>query len=294
MTESGSRQAEERRPDATEVASGGPTITFDHISLAVRQATDLWPILAGALGGRYVGSGLGPGFGWTQIQFANGFRVEGLHPETAGSTTSFVADFIDRYGVGPHHLTFRVQNLAEIVARLDDAGYDVIERKYTDPVEWSEALIRAQDAHGTMVQILDEIPPTTTSEDVPEGFPEGDYDRQIASLARVVHAVRDLPGALTLYRDILGGKVLSTGSAIDGNHWVELGWGGAGRLRLLEGVHAEIAEWIGDLPGRVRHLFFNFDEPEYLPGATKVASGRWVIARDDVLGTRIVVSSSAR
>lgn len=313
MTESGFRQAEKSRPDAADSACA-PTITFDHVTLAVRHATDLWPILAGALGGRYVGSGLGPDYGWTQIQFANGFRVEGLHPETgvgnvpfesdhAGShpdgwqasiPKNFVTEYIDRFGVGPHHLTFRVADVTKVVERLRDGGIDVIERQHSEPFRWSEAIIRAQDAGGTIIQLLDGIPPTTTSDDLPEGFPETDFDRPIASLARVVHAVKDLQAALVLYRDILGGKVLSTGAAVDGNHWVELGWGGPGRLRLLEGVHAEIADWIGDRPGRIRHLFFNFDEPSYVPGASKVASGRWVIPRDDVLGTRIVLSSSAR
>jgi catechol 2,3-dioxygenase-like lactoylglutathione lyase family enzyme len=110
----------------------------------------------------------------------------------------------------------------------------------------------------------------------------------------VVHAVKDLQGALALYRDVLGGRVVSTGSAIDGNHWVELGWGGPGRLRLLEATHAEIADWVGDRPGRTRHLFFSFDEPEYVPGVRKVASGRWVVDPDEVLGTRLVIASSAR
>ena len=31
---------------------------------------------------------------------------------------------------------------------------------------------------------------------------------------------------------------MSSGSAIDGNHWVELGWSGHGRLRLLEAANA--------------------------------------------------------
>ncbi|MGB6057036.1 MAG: hypothetical protein WBF71_02135 [Microthrixaceae bacterium] len=324
MTEDGFRDAE-NRPEASDPDPSRPEITFHHVSLAVRHATDLWPILAGALGGRYMGSGLGPGYGWTQLQFANGFRVEGLHPETGaereqtetgqfvsdpeGSTStstegsdsasesaskSFVSEFIERSGVGPHHLTFKVSDISQVVAPLRSAGFEVFERQHVDPIKWSEAIIRSQDAHGTMVQLLDGIQAPLASEDPPEGFPESDYDRPIASLARVVHAVKDLPGALSLYRDILGGKVLSTGAAVDGNHWVELGWGGPGRLRLLEGVHADIAEFIGDRPGRTRHLFFNFDEPSYVPGANKVASGRWVVPKEEVLGTRLVLSSSAR
>ena len=42
------------------------------------------------------------------------------------------------------------------------------------------------------------------------------------------------------------------------------------------------------------HLFFNVDEPEYIPGAEMVSPGRWVVTQDNVLGTRIVLSSTAR
>ncbi|HTO01762.1 MAG TPA: VOC family protein, partial [Microthrixaceae bacterium] len=283
MSESRFRLEDKGALDSSSPDHPGHGIGFHHVSLAVRHPTDLWPILAGSLGGRYVGRGIGPGYGWTQLQFANGFRVEGIHPETnpsGGDATEtergFVADYLDKFGVGPHHLTFRVSEFSTVVDRLRSAGFEVFERHHVEPFEWKEAIIRAQDAHGTMVQLLDGIHNPTILEDPPEGFPESDFDRQIASLARVVHAVRDLPGALSLYRDLLGGKVVSTGAAIDGNHWVELGWGGPGRLRLLEGVHAEIAKWIGDRTGRTRHLFFNFDEPSYVQGAKKVASGRWV------------------
>lgn len=307
MSERGFRLEERSGPDTSSPDHPGHGIAFHHVSLAVRHPTDLWPILAGSLGGRFGGRGLGPGYGWTQLQFANGFRVEGIHPESgsnrecldsgvpsSSARSSFVAGFIDKFGVGPHHLTFSVKELPVMADRLRNAGFDVVERSHVDPIKWNEVLIRAQDAHGTMIQLLDGVAGGLPTEDPPEGFPEGDFDRPIASLGRVVHAVKDLPGALRLYKDTLGGKVVSTGAAVDGNHWVELGWGGSGRLRLLEGVHAEIADWIGDRPGRTRHLFFNFDEPEYVPGAKKVAPGRWVIEKDEVLGTRIVLSSSAR
>ena len=81
---------------------------------------------------------------------------------------------------------------------------------------------------------------------------------------------------------------------VDGNHWVELGWSGPGRLRLLEAKHAEMAAWVGYRPGRMRHLYFTFDDPESVPGAHLAARGRWVLESDDTLGVRIVLSSAAR
>lgn len=269
-------------------------VRFDHIGLALRRPTDLWPLMAGALGGRYHGRGAKAGYGWTQLRFANGFVVEGLNPEYHEGT-DFLDRFLDRSGPGPHHLTFQVGDLDSAVAALVAAGIDPLGEDRSDP-DWLEVVIHPHQATGIVVQLVQvaERPPEILDE--PEGFPETSFDHPVASLGRVVHAVADLPGALSLFRDLLGGRVVSSGSAVDGNHWVELGWDGPGRLRLLEAAHADIAEWVGDRPGRLRHLFFDFDEPSHVPGATKVASGRgrWVVEADDVLGTRLVIASSAR
>jgi len=283
--------------DATGDDAPEVEVRFDNVALIVRRPTDLWPLMAGTLGGRYVSRGVGQGYGWTQLRFANGFVLEGIYPESDGAPdaprSELVENFLERKGVGPHHLTFHVSDIAAVLARLRAAGVEPVAESAEDP-QWHEAFLRPSDAHGIVVQLvqLGSNPPLPADE--PEGFPDLGFDHPVASLGRVVHAVRDLPAALTLFRDLLGGRVLSTGAAVDGNHWAELGWGGPGRLRLLEGVHADIADWIGDRPGRTRHLFFSFDEPSYVPGAKKVASGRWVVESDDVLGTRLVIASSAR
>ena len=60
-------------------------VSFDHVAIAVERITDPWPLLADVLGGRYLDRGINPGFGWTQLRFANGFVVEGLHPEQVGA-----------------------------------------------------------------------------------------------------------------------------------------------------------------------------------------------------------------
>ena len=267
---------------------------FGHIGLAVRRPTDLWPMMAGALGGRYHGRGNTAAYGWTQVRFANGFVVQGLNPEHDEST-SFLDRFLDQSGPGPHHLTFHVPDLTAAVASLAGHGIVPFAEDRSDP-DWLEVLIHPLDGQGVVVQLVQvpDRPPLPL--EAPEGFPEISYEHPVASLGRVVHAVADMGAALAMYRDVLGGRVVSSGSAVDGNHWTELGWGGPGRLRLLEAVHAEIAEWVGDRRGRVRHLFFDFDEPSHIPGARQVSSGRgrWVVDADDVLGTRLVIASSAR
>src|SRR5690606_6276014 len=82
-------------------------VTFDHVAIAVRHPTDPWPIFADVLGGRYLDRGVNPGFGWTQLRFANGFVLEGLNPEPS-DRDDFLNRFLDRNGPGPHHLTFKV------------------------------------------------------------------------------------------------------------------------------------------------------------------------------------------
>jgi len=215
-------------------------VRFDHVAIVVRRETDLWPMLAGVLGGQYAGRGTADGYGWTQLRYANGFIIEGLYPDGDGRS-EFLERFLQRSGVGPHHLTFHVKDLHLMLRQLRDAGIHPIAEDFDNPY-WLEASLHPDEAHGTVVQLLQSLPGSPPVEGPPEGFPDIAYDHPIASLGRVVHAVRDLEGALHLYRDLLGGRVVSTGSAIDGNHWVELGWGGPGRLRLLEAVQAELAE----------------------------------------------------
>lgn len=271
-------------------ASAG--VVFDHVAIAVARMTDPWALFAGALGGRYLDRGINDGFGWTQLRFANGFVLEGLHPERVDAD-DFLCRFLDRSGPGPHHLTFKVPSLDDALSAVRAAGLDVVAEDRSDPA-WSEAFLHPSQAHGIVVQLAEVGAEPIPAPPEPEGFPDLPFDQPVASLGRVVHAVADLPAALGLFRDVLGGRTVSSGSAVDGNHWVELGWEGPGRLRLLEASHAEIRDWVGDRPGRLRHLFFNFDEPATVPGSRPVASGRWAVDPDDVIGTRLVLASSAR
>ena len=182
-------------------------VRFDHIGLALRRPTDLWPLMAGALGGRYHGRGAKAGYGWTQLRFANGFVVEGLNPEFHEGT-DFLDRFLDRSGPGPHHLTFQVGDLDAAIAALRAAGIDPIGEDRSDP-DWLEVVIHPHQGTGIVVQLVQvaERPPEILDE--PEGFPETSFDHPVASLGRVVHAVADLPGAMALFRGVLGGRVVS-------------------------------------------------------------------------------------
>ena len=275
------------------------TISFDHVALAIHRMTDGWPVFADALGGRYQDRGLAQSFSWLQLRYANGFVLETLHPEDEGDADrddrrgDFVQRFLARRGPGPHHLTFRVSDLDAVMERLEAAGLKLGQTDRSDP-RWQEALYGANGAHGMVLHIVERVEVAQNEPEPPEGFPELGYDHPVASLTRAVLAVVDLEGALTTYRDALGGRVVSSGAAVDGNHWVELAWDTPGRLRLLEATRAGIAEWVGDRPGRLRHLYFSFDDPASVPGAERVAEGRWAVEPDDLLGVRLVIASTAR
>jgi catechol 2,3-dioxygenase-like lactoylglutathione lyase family enzyme len=274
--------------------------SFEHVALALHRMTDAWPVFADALGGRYHDRGLAGRFSWLQLRYANGFVLETLHPEdlpdTGGSQDrrgDFVHRFLARRGPGPHHLTFRVSDLDRAVERLATAGLVLGQTDRRDR-RWQEALYGAHGAHGMVLHVVQRDGELPQEPDPPEGFPDLGYDHPVASLSRVVLAVVDLEGALAAYRDALGGRVVSSGAAVDGNHWVELGWESPGRLRLLEATRGGIAEWVGDRPGRLRHLYFTFDAPATVPGARRVAEGRWAVEPDEHLGVRLVIASTAR
>ena len=282
--------------------SAGFEVEFDHVAIALERMTDGWTVFSDGLGGRYIDRGITDGYSWLQLKFANGFKLETLHPEEnseppTGSHGAFVQRFLRRRGPGPHHLTFVVDDLDAAMASLSDAGLTpgTVDRSET---QWQEALYGAAQAHGIILQVAqrdESLRPEQAGppQGPPEGLVEPPFDHPMGSLSRVVHAVADIEGALTVYRDALGGTVHSSGAAVDGNHWAELGWNGAGRLRLLEATHGDLADWIGDRPGRLRHLYFSFDDPQLVPDAHKVAESRWAISNDS-LGVRIVLASTAR
>ena len=301
-SEAGANESVADRHDAAFVAR------FDHAALALHRMTDAWPIFAEALGARFIANGQHPGYSWLQMGFANGFTIETLHPEElpdqedSGAPVDehrpdhqgeFVRRFLDRRGPGVHHLTFVVDDLDAAVASLARLGITPGSENRDDP-GWLEVLYAPHQVHGVMVQVAQSDGRNLVLQDPPEGFAEAGFDHPIAGFGRVVHCVVDLESAVEVFRDGLGGHITSTGAAVDGNHWVEIGWEGSGRLRLLEAASGEMEDFVGEHPGRVRHLYFNFDDPGSIPGARQVAERRWVVGDDEHLGVRIVVSSALR
>ena len=253
-------------------------IDLDHVALASEDRRTGQRRYAGELGGTWVGGGAVPGFWSEQVSYANGMKVEILEPMDV-EQNDFLRRFLDRNGPGPHHLTFKVGDLAAALVEVERAGYRPVSVDLSDP-HWKEAFLHPKDAPGIVVQLAQ------SADDggdwgmpLPEGYPAA--SGAPAVLERVTHAVRSLDDGLRLFADLLGGETIDRGED-EAGRWVELAWPGPGRIRLLEPTSATspIATWIGERAGRLHHLAFA------VPGAGAVAHE---VAPEDNLGVRLVI-----
>jgi hypothetical protein len=280
-------------------------VSLDHVAVAVEQWADAWPRYAVELGGEWNSGGLNVGFGPAQLRYANGGRVEILQPWQP-EDNPFLRRFLDRHGPGPHHLTFKVPDLARAIDLAREAGWAPVGVDLSGP-DWKEAFLHPRQATGIVVQMAQatygwESPP-------PEGFPL-DRREPPASLVRVTHAVADMAGAVALFGDLLGGEVRARGRAPDRTwEFTDLTWSGPLSLRLVapaptptghDGGDAgsPLGAWLAGLSGRLHHLAFALppghggelgasasDVPGVVPGDGAVH----VIEPEDNLGTRLVL-----
>jgi catechol 2,3-dioxygenase-like lactoylglutathione lyase family enzyme len=284
--------------------------TLDHVAVAVEAWSDAWPCYAVALGGAWSSGGLNVGFGPAQLRFSNGGRVEILQPWRP-EDNSFLRRFLDRHGPGPHHLTFKVPDLASAIDKARAAGFSPVGVDLTN-ADWKEAFLHPRQATGIVVQLAQaaygwESPP-------PEGFPTNRRD-PAASLERVTHAVADIDDGLAIFEGLLGGRRTARGTAPDRTwEFADLQWPGPPRLRLISPVSdadgqraradTPLGAWLGQLPGRVHHLAFSVpgshatddfaDHPDVVrpgqvPGLGSEDALARVIEPQDNLGTRLVV-----
>jgi catechol 2,3-dioxygenase-like lactoylglutathione lyase family enzyme len=248
---------------------------LDHVAIAVERWDDAWPRYVGELGGEWVSGGESIGFAPGQLQFANGMRVEVLAPY-AVEQNDFLRRFLDASGPGPHHLTFKVPDLAAALQEAEAAGFDPVGIDLSDP-GWKEAFLHPKQARGVVVQLAEaeggwRSPP-------PSGLPAG---AEPASLDHVAHAVADLDDGLALFAGLLGGREQDRGED-EGARWVDLAWPGPGRVRVVapttptSPVHAAL----GGRAGRVFALAFTV--PSLTDGPPRV------VEPADNLGVRLVL-----
>lgn len=233
---------------------------FDHVALATLDATPALAVLVGELGGTVLSGGLAIGYRPMQVFLGDGdsgMKVELLEPWEA-QQNDFLDRFITRHGEGPHHLTFKVDDLEAALERVEAAGITPVGVDLSMPM-WREAFIQPRDAHGTVVQLASSTSPFKspleeyrqvrehglvevgeiwwTAPD--ERAPETTYFR------RVVMGTPSMPDALDFFTGLLEGERVG-----ESEGWVELGWPGGGRIRFEPRATPGIDRLELEAPGR--------------------------------------------
>ena len=251
-----------------------PGIDLDHVAVATERQADAWPRYAGDLAGEWVAGGYTIGFASAQVRYANRMRLEVLQPHEP-ERNDFLRRFLDRSGPGPHHLTFKVADITAAIDIVEQTGYHPVGIDLRDPT-WKEAFLHPKEATGVVVQIAQS--PGDWVNDPPDDFPSP-RTQAPATLLHVAHGVTDLAEALRLFGDVLGGEELTRGEDASGS-WVELGWPGPGRVRLLE------RERDG-----VDHLAFACDAPGEISDVRVIGEGVFEIPPERNLGMRLLLRS---
>ena len=144
-------------------------LELDHVAVAVHSIKAALPLYRDALGGEYLmGGDEGGTWRWVQFRYPNGGKVELLEPLGDG----FLAHFLERYGEGLHHVTFKTDDIRAAIAQVEDQGYELVDVSLDDP-DWKEAFLRPSKAHGTLIQIAQ---PSGTDDEAKERLQPGNLD----------------------------------------------------------------------------------------------------------------------
>jgi catechol 2,3-dioxygenase-like lactoylglutathione lyase family enzyme len=214
-------------------------IDLDHVALATRDVADALDALVGELGGLVIFGGNNVGFRAVQVRLGDradeGLNVELLEPWEVDAH-DFLARFVDRHGDGPHHLTFKVDDLERVLAEVDAFGLRPTGVDLSSP-NWKEAFLHPKDANGTVVQLAEAHGMPSREEMLkevrssgPAGHPRWWPDPpprvdRSPRLRRVVMRTPALLDATDLFTGVLGGRRVGAGEG-----WTELAWPGGGRV----------------------------------------------------------------
>src|SRR5437016_619683 len=195
---------------------------LDHVALAALDTADALRFLTGELAGTVIFGGESIGFRpmqvWVGSTDGDGMPVELLEP-WAVDQNDFLARFVERQGAGPHHLTFKVTDLAAALEQVRGAGFHPVNIDVSDP-QWKEAFLMPSEAHGTVVQLAEShgYPETRAGllADVAEHGPNmhprwwtdpAPTEGPPARLRRVVLRTPTLATAVEFFAGMLRGKI---------------------------------------------------------------------------------------
>lgn len=223
---------------------------LDHVAIAMRDVSDALKTLVGDLGGTILFGGSTVGFRTLQVFVGDGSRgmqLELLEPWEVESN-DFLERFLVKHGDGPHHLTFKVADLASEIDRVRADGFELVGIDLESPW-WKEAFFLPKQAHGTVVQLAQSAwqVPTRDMKEFVElrriGGPRGPFEgadrrwwpepppraENEAFMQRVVVTTPALEETSDFFGRILRGEVHESGAG-----WVELKWPGGSHIRVEE------------------------------------------------------------
>jgi catechol 2,3-dioxygenase-like lactoylglutathione lyase family enzyme len=207
---------------------------LDHVALAVWRWSDARSALVDRLGARFLGGVRMAEYSPCQLGFGNGMRVELLEPGT--DSASFLARFLARSGAGPHHVTFKVDDIRVAIKRARDAGLQIVRERLDNP-SWQEAFLHPSSTGiGFVIQLAQaDINPGSAMASAPGAVSPADSGLvaataadagdppEPASIPFFTATVRDLGNATALLTEVLHGQV--TGGRSDGGvRYHEVSW----------------------------------------------------------------------
>lgn len=236
-------------------------IDLDHVALASFDSSPVLRALVNDLGATVLFGGFNYGFRAMQVDCGD-LRIELIEPHNVESN-DFLKRFLDASGPGPHHLTFKTDDIRRDLQNLREAGYHAVGVNIDNPY-WQEAFLHPKEAGGTVVQIAEsDLDPVALTEGVASTLTDGERGPMMwwedpgppaeseAVLRRVVVTTDEMRRALSLYCDLLGGSRTSHDEG-----WVEISWPGGGKIRLehaagrSQGI--DRLEWTHDGPDTER------------------------------------------
>ncbi|RLE12452.1 MAG: VOC family protein [Actinobacteria bacterium] len=133
---------------------GGVIERFDHVSIAVHDI-DVAQALVDLLGGTHIGGGLSHAgdFRWIQFDLPEQGRLEMISP-LVEDEDNFLNKYLNEHGEGVHHLTFKVTDIEEAVAKAKELGFTVVGFDDSN-AEWKEAFVHPASAHGVLIQLAE-------------------------------------------------------------------------------------------------------------------------------------------
>ena len=183
-----------------------------HVALASHDAGALVRPLVGDLGGVVLMGGENVGFRSYQVRLGDaidGMTIELLEPWRA-ERFDFLARFLARHGDGPHHLTFKVSDLAATLDRVRRPATHRSASRSRPALE--RGVPPAREAHGTVVQLAQADSPFADFAAEFEHLDDGRHGEPVwwpeppapaphrTRLRRVVMRTADLDAALGLLR----------------------------------------------------------------------------------------------